>query len=59
MLPQHVDKENTSVKPLDADRFQNVHPLLPWYKYDLNNSCMSYDAFMHLINPKNDAEMIT
>ena len=59
MLPQDVNKENTPVKSLDADRFQNVHPLLPWYKYDLNSSSMSYDAFLHLIDPKNDAEMIT
>ena len=52
MLPQDVNKENTPVKSLDADRFQNVHPLLPWYKYDLNSSSMSYDAFLHLIDPK-------
>ena len=45
-------------KQLNADRFQNVHPLLPLYKFDLNTSCMSHDEFMLLIDPKNDEQMI-
>ena len=51
MLPQQADG-NKSAKRLDVDRFQNVHPLLPWYQFDLNTSRMSYDEFMHLIDIK-------
>ena len=58
MFPQQTENENTFAKQLTADRFQNVHPLLPWYKFDENTSCMSYDKFMHLIDPKNDEQMI-
>ena len=58
MLPQQKADGNKSAKQLDVDRFQNVHPLLPWYQFDLNTSRMSYDEFMHLIDPKNDEQMI-
>ena len=44
---------------LHEDGFQNVHPLLSWYKFDLNTSHMNYDEFMNLTNPKNNEKLIT
>ena len=38
----------------DTDRFQNVHPLLGWYKHDLKTGGLSYDTFMDLMDPDND-----
>ena len=59
MLPTKTDKENTMPTQLLGDRFQNVHPLLSWYKFDLNTSHMSCEEFMNLIDPKNDEKLIT
>ena len=59
MLPTKTDKENTMPTQLLGDRFQNVHPLLSWYKFDLNTSHMSCEEFMNLIDPKNDENLIT
>ena len=59
MLPTKTDKENTMPTQLLGDRFQNVHPLLSWYKFDLNTSHISYESFMNLIDPKNDENLIT
>ena len=54
MLPTKTDKENHFSTTFSEDRFQNLHPLLPWYKHDLNSTSMSYDQFMQLIDPRND-----
>ena len=48
-----------NVKSVDAEpnpsfeitrSYQNVHPFLGWYKYDLQTKHMSYDKFMELTN---------
>ena len=40
MLPTKIDSENNISTELPLDRFQNLHPLLPWYKFNLNTSSM-------------------
>ena len=42
----------------DTDRFQNVHPLLGWYKHDMETGILSYDTFMDLIKPDNVIELL-
>ena len=53
MLPIKNDKENTIPQNLLDDRFQNVHPLLPWYKFDLHTVHMNYEGVMKLTDPNN------
>ena len=50
-----VDLTNISS---DNTRFQNVHPLLGWYKHDLLTGILSYDSFMQLMNPDNDLPLM-
>ena len=57
-MPCLQDKENTNPDQNDDTRFQNVHPLLAWYKHDLETGIFSYDKFMDLINPINDAQLV-
>ena len=42
----------------ECERFQNVHPLLGWYKHDLRTGLLSYDNFCELMNPGKDIELI-
>ena len=42
----------------DTDRFQNVHPLLGWYKHDLKTGGLSYDTFMDLMDPDNGIQLL-
>ena len=65
LLPILEDNVDTnSSKPasifedLSSDRFQNVHPLLGWYKHDLNTGVLSYDDFNNLMQPENDVQLI-
>ena len=57
-MPCLGDKENTKPIEIDDNRFQNVHPLLSWYKHDLETGVLSYDKFMELMNPDNDVQLI-
>ena len=57
MLPQDEGKHRC--KTIWCRSLSECPSFVAWYKYDRNNLSMSYDAFMHLIDPKNDAEMIT
>ena len=50
MLPTKTDKENTIPTQLLGDRFQNVHLLLSWYKFDLNNSIIVVHNLINRIN---------
>ena len=38
--------------------FQNKHPLLGWYKHDLNTGELSYDKFCNVMQPENDFELM-
>ena len=58
LMPRLQDKENANPDQNDDTRFQNVHPLLAWYKHDLETGIFSYDKFMDLINPINDAQLV-
>ena len=58
LMPCLDDKENTKPVELDVSRFQNVHPMLSWYKHDLETGVLSYDNFMALMNPDNDVQLI-
>ena len=47
--------------PSKADlnpREQNVHPLLGWYKHDLETGVLSYDALQNLLRPENDIQLL-
>ena len=50
-MPCLGDKEHTKAVETDDKRFQNVHPLLSWYKHDLETGVLSYDKFMELMHP--------
>ena len=47
------------IQTFDEDRYQNVHPLFSWYKYDKVTDHMSYDQFMNLMMEENDTQLIT
>ena len=47
------------IQTIDEDRYQNVHPLCSWYKYDKVTDHMSYDQFMNLMMEENDTQLIT
>ena len=53
-MPCLGDKENTKPRRIDDNRFQNVHPLLSWYKHDLETSVLSYD----FMNADDDVKLI-
>ena len=38
--------------------YQNVHPLLGWYKADLEKGQLSYDQFRTLLQTDNEAQLI-
>ena len=65
LLPILEDNVDTnSSKPasifedLSSDRFQIVHPLLGWYKHDLNTGVFLYDDFNNLMQPENGVQLI-
>ena len=37
--------------------YQNIHPLLGWYKSDLETSHLSYEKFLELTDPDNERAM--
>ena len=56
MMPNIME---TSQSPsYERERFQNVHPLLGWYKHDLRTGFLSYDDFSDLMKPDNDIQLI-
>ena len=60
MLP-NITQSHHSTSPIsseECERFQNIHPLLDWYKHDLRTGRLSYDDFSELMNPDNDIELI-
>ena len=50
MMPLISHEKAVTTDIVDDTRFQNVHPLLGWYKHDLLTGIMSYDSFMQLMN---------
>ena len=38
--------------------FQNVHPLLPWYKHDLETGHFSYEKFQKLVSKEEEESML-
>ena len=61
-MPKMSDKldEDTDIPgKANLDRnYQNVHPLLPWYKHDLETTTLSYDRLQHLLHADNEVELI-
>ena len=39
-------------------QYQNIHPMLGWYKPDLETGKLSYDQFRALLQPENEEELI-
>ena len=58
MLPVIGEKDPVLVDGAYSERFQNVHPLIGWYKHDLNTGILSYDQLMNLMNPDNDIPLM-
>ena len=54
----HLPCKDSETMTQQADRFQNVHPLLGWYKHDLQTGVLSYDEFCELMKPDNDVQLI-
>ena len=38
--------------------YQNVHPLLPWYKHDLETGHISYEQFQRLMSVEHEEELL-
>ena len=38
--------------------YQNVHPLLPWYKHDLETTHMSYEKLQNLVSLDNELQLL-
>ena len=38
--------------------YQNVHPLLGWYKHDLQTGHLSYDQFQQLMSTEKEEELL-
>ena len=58
LMPILSANDCADVYESDHDRFQNVHPLLGWYKHDLETGILSYDKFMNLMQPANDTQLL-
>ena len=58
MLPTTCESNELHVAVDDDKRFQNVHPLLGWYKHDLETGILSYDSFMQLMDPSNELPLL-
>ena len=58
MMPLISHEKAVTTDIVDDTRFQNVHPLLGWYKHDLLTGILSYDSFMQLMNPDNDLPLM-
>ena len=58
MLPTTSESNELHVDVDDDERFQNVHPLLGWYKHDLETGILSYDSFMQLMDPSNELPLL-
>ena len=50
--------ETSRIPSYERERFQNVHPLLGWYKHDLRTGFLPYDDFSDLMKPDNDIQLI-
>ena len=52
-------REHTQVNESKLDRnYQNVHPLLPWYKHDLETGHISYEQFQSLMSVDHEEELL-
>ena len=38
--------------------FQNVHPMLPWYKYDLETKHMRYEKLHNLLSLDSELQLL-
>ena len=56
ILNESIHHENKSDKEFTRN-YQNVHPILPWYKHDLQTSHISYEDFLDLTNPDHERKM--
>ena len=57
-VTKHEDyTENEQNKVGNLERHsQNVHPLLGWYKHDLDTGHLSYDKFQQLMSTEQEEE---
>ena len=56
ILNKSIGDEANSDKEFTRN-YQNVHPVLPWYKHDLPTSHIGYEEFLDLTHPDNEKKM--
>ena len=55
----HYFTENEQTKLDDLNRnYQNVHPMLGWYKHDLGTGHFSYDKFQELMSTEKEDKLL-
>ena len=59
MLPilEEPTNSKTSSEQQHSRNYQNIHPLLAWYKSDLETSHLSYEKLLELTDPDNERAM--
>ena len=57
MNSSYIDASESTDYQLFRD-YQNVHPLLGWYKADLDTGALSYDQFRALLQTENEPQLI-
>ena len=59
LYPETVNETEKQQNILKLDRnYQNVHPLLGWYKADLETGQFSYDQFQTLMSVENEEQLL-
>ena len=53
-----VEQENSIPVSKSNIRYQNMHPVLPSYKYDLHTTTMSHDQLSFLLRDENEAKLV-
>ena len=51
------DDLNIPNEPTLERQYQNLHPMLPWYKFDLDTGKMSYQSLNRLLHEDNELEL--
>ena len=54
---QYTDSEQNKLINLEK-QYQIVHPLLGWYKHDLDTGLFSYDKFQQLTSTEKEGELL-
>ena len=57
LLPNFRNSVTNAINDQTLERdYQNVHPILPWYKHDLDTGKLSHENLVRLLNKDNEVE---